>query len=81
MIIPKKLKHEDKIRIVAPAKSFKPVFTEEKKSLATERLGRMGLKVSYGKYVNETNEFESTTVEHRLEDLHDAFSDKSIKAS
>lgn len=43
-------------------------------------LEKLGLKVSFGKHVHEIDEFESTTVEHRLEDLHDAFFDKNIKA-
>lgn len=79
-IYPKKLQSGDEIRVIAPAKSFKPSFTEEMKALAIKRLGSLGLKVSFGKYLNEANEFESTTVEHRLEDLHDAFRDQNIKA-
>ncbi len=79
-IFPKKLNVGDEIRVVAPAKGFKPSFTEEKKTKAIERLAAIGLKVSFGKHVNEVDEFESTTVEHRLKDLHDAFSDKKIKA-
>jgi muramoyltetrapeptide carboxypeptidase LdcA involved in peptidoglycan recycling len=80
MTFPNKLKSGDEIRIVAPAKSFKPSFSEEKKSRATERFEVMGFKVSFGKYVNEINEFGSTTIEHRLEDLNDAFADKNVKA-
>lgn len=79
-IYPKKLKAGDEIRVIAPAKSFKQSFTEEMKALAIKRLGSLGLRVSFGKYVNEVNEFESTTVEHRLEDLDDAFRDQNIKA-
>ena len=78
-IYSKKLHTGDEIRIIAPAKSFKPSFTKEMKVLAVQRLEAMGLKVSFGKYVNEVDEFESTTIEHRLEDLHDAFSDKNVK--
>ena len=79
-IYPKKLQSGDEIRVIAPAKSFKLSFTEEMKALAIKRLDSLGLKVSFGKYLNEVNEFESTTVEHRLEDLHDAFRDQNIKA-
>jgi muramoyltetrapeptide carboxypeptidase LdcA involved in peptidoglycan recycling len=78
-IYPDKLNVGDEIRVIAPAKSFKPEFTEEMKKIAIERLESLGLKVSFGKYVNEINEFESTTIEHRLEDLHNAFRDESIK--
>ena len=40
----------------------------------------MGLTVSYGKYVDELDDFKTTTVEHRLEDLHDAFADPKVQA-
>ena len=79
-IYPQKLQAGDEVRVIAPAKSFKPSFSEERKLLAIKRLEAIGLKVSFGKYVNEVNEFESTTIEHRIEDLHDAFADKNVKA-
>lgn len=79
-IYPQKLQAGDEVRVIAPAKSFKPSFNEEKKLLAVKRLEAIGLKVSFGKYVSEVNEFESTTIEHRIEDLHDAFADKNVKA-
>lgn len=80
-VYPKKLKSGDEIRVVAPAKSMKPTFTDEMKALAIQRLGSLGLTVSFGKYLDEVNEFESTTIEHRLEDIHDAFKDPDIKAT
>ena len=79
-IYPNKLKNGDEIRVIAPAKSFKSTFTTEMRDLAIQRLESLGLKVSFGKHANEVNEFESTTIEHRLEDLHDAFKDSNIKA-
>ena len=74
-----KLNRGDEIRIIAPAKSFKSSFTHAMRSLAVKRLEDLGLRVSFGKYVDESNDFETTTVEHRLEDLHDAFADKNVK--
>jgi len=56
-----------------------PWLTQELKQLATKRLEEMGLKVSFGKHVNEIDEFNSSTIESRIEDLHDAFRDPSIK--
>lgn len=79
-LYPQKLEAGNEVRVIAPAKSFKPSFDEEKKLLAIKRLEAKGLKVSFGKYVSEVNEFESTTIEHRIEDLHDAFADKNVKA-
>ncbi len=78
-VTPSKLRKGDEIRVIAPAKSFKFSFTEERMATAMKRFEKMGLKVSFGKYVYERNEFESTIIEHRLEDLHDAFSDNNIK--
>lgn len=80
MIIPPKLKQGNEVRIIAPAKSFKPNFTEEQKQLAEKRLGELGLIISYGKHLYEANEFETATIKHRIEDLHDAFADKNVKA-
>ena len=80
LLYPKKLLVGDEVRVIAPAKSFKPSFDTKRKALAIERLEAIGLKVSFGKYVDEVNEFESTTVEHRIEDLHNAFADKNVKA-
>jgi len=78
-VTPSKLRKGDEIRVIAPAKSFKPSFTEERMAIAMKRFEKMGLKVSFGKHVYERNEFESTTIEHRLEDLYDAFSDNNVK--
>ena len=79
MIIPPKLKSGDEIRVIAPARSFEPSFTDENRKLAEKRLGELGLKVSYGKHLHEVNEFETAAIEHRIEDLHDAFSNKNVK--
>lgn len=50
------------------------------KLLAIQRLRDIGLKVGFGKHINEINEFGSTSTEHHIEDLHDAFADKNVKA-
>jgi muramoyltetrapeptide carboxypeptidase LdcA involved in peptidoglycan recycling len=80
-IIPEKLKRGDEIRIIAPARSIKlPFITKEVVARAVKNLNSVGLKVSFGEYVNEIDEFGSSTIEHRLEDLHDAFEDRGVKA-
>lgn len=80
MKIPPKLKSGDHLRVIAPAHSFSPKFTDEMKEQAIQGLEALGLKVSFGKYVNERDEFDTTTVEKRLEDLHDAFADPGVQA-
>ena len=78
-IFPEKLKKGDEVRIIAPARSLK-LLSEETKKIADQRFKELGLKLSFGKNVNEADEFMSSTIELRIEDLHLAFSDKNIKA-
>lgn len=80
MIIPNKLNKGDHLRVIAPSESFAPKFTEEMQERAVKKLGELGLKVSFGKYVRERNDFDSASVEHRLEDLYDAFRDPTVQA-
>ena len=77
-IFPKKLKKGDEIRVIFLSKSF-AVLSEETKDIANKRLKSLSLKVSFGKHVNEIDEFSSTSIESRVEDLHDAFLDKNVK--
>lgn len=78
-IFPKKLKKGDKIVVVAPSDSLK-LISEEIKSIADERFTEMGLVLSFAKHVNELDEFDSSSIKSRVSDLHNAFSDKSVKA-
>ena len=78
-IKPSKLKPGDEVRVVAPAVSLS-IISEECKKLAEQRLRNLGLNVTYGKNVYEKNEFDSSTIKQRIEDLHDAFGDKNVKA-
>lgn len=39
-----------------------------------------GMTVSEGKYIREVDAFGSTTIAHRLKDLHDAFRDPKVRA-
>lgn len=80
MILPPKLKAGDEVRVVAPAKSFLPVFTSEMRSSAKKNLESLGLVVTFGDFVDEADELFSATVEHRLFDLHNAFRDPNVKA-
>lgn len=79
-MIPPKLKAGDHVRVIAPSHSFAPSFTEEHKAQAEEGLAKLGLTVSYGKHVHELNDFKTTTIENRLEDLHEAFADSKVQA-
>ncbi len=79
-MVPAKLKSGDEVRIIAPSRSM-IMLGEDCKKIATERLEALGLKVTFGKYVMEADsDYLSTSVEHRAQDLNDAFRDKNVKA-
>ena len=59
-MIASRLREGDNVRVIAPSHSFLPQFTEEMKSRAVERLNKIGLTVSFGKYVDELDEFNTT---------------------
>lgn len=67
------------MRVIAPAHGFSPQFTDTMKAQAEKKLGELGLTVSYGNYVWERNGFDTTTIEKRLEDLHDAFANPDVR--
>lgn len=79
-MIPEKLKAGDEVRVIAPSRSM-VILGEDCKKIATQRLEALGLKVTFGKYVMEADEdYLCTSVEHRAEDLNEAFRDKKVKA-
>lgn len=78
-MIPSKLKKGDEIRIIAPARSLS-LLSEEVKGLATNRLEQMGFKVTFSKNVMSCDEFNSSSIEERLDDIHEGFRDKNVKA-
>jgi len=75
---PKKLKIGDEVRIIAPSISMAK-WPQDVISLATSRLEEMGLVVSFGKNVREIDDFDSSPIESRLEDLYSAFKDSNVK--
>ncbi|HLC99353.1 MAG TPA: S66 peptidase family protein [Patescibacteria group bacterium] len=78
-MFPQKLKSGDEVRIIAPSHSLS-IISEGIRAIAHSRFADLGLKMTFGKHVEETDEFTSSSIESRIEDLHDAFRDKSVKA-
>ncbi len=80
-IVPERLKKGDEIRVIAPSRSLK-VLRKEVVENAKKRLEELGLVVTFGKnamkYNNEN--FKCASIEDRIEDLHDAFKEKNVKA-
>lgn len=78
-MIPEKLKINDEVRVVAPARSIS-ILNKEVVDLAVKRLKDLGLNVTYGKNIKSIDEFSSSSIQERVEDIHDAFSDNHVKA-
>lgn len=80
-IVPEKLKIGDEIRVIAPSGSMK-ILKEDTINIAKSRLEDLGFKVSFGNNVmNSINDnFKCASIEDRVSDLHDAFSNKNVKA-
>ncbi|MCX6789360.1 MAG: LD-carboxypeptidase [Candidatus Gribaldobacteria bacterium] len=76
---PKKLIAGDEVRVIAPSRSLTIVSSENRK-IANNRFAELGLKLSFGKHVEEADNFVSSSIQSRVEDFHNAFSDKNIKA-
>ena len=77
-MIPQKLKEGDEIRVISPARSL-AIISQETREIALRRLREMGFKISFSKYAEECDEFKSSSIEHRIEDIHEAFKDKKVK--
>ena len=78
-LFPSKLKPGDEVRVIAPAMSLKTI-SQDNINIATKALESLGLKVTFGEHVNEKDVFDSSSIQSRIEDLHDAFHDKNVKA-
>jgi len=78
-IYPQKLKDGDTVSIVAPSSSM-AIISEPNREIANNRLLELGLKITYGKNVEETDEFNSSSIKSRVVDLHKAFLNKKVKA-
>ncbi|MDB5166460.1 MAG: peptidase [Candidatus Saccharibacteria bacterium] len=77
-IFPDKLKAGDEVRVISPSRSLS-IISEETRRIANERFDELGLKLSFGKHVEEIDDFNSSSVASRLEDLHEAFADPNVK--
>lgn len=77
-IYPNKLKPGDEIRIIAPSFSMK-LIPKDVLLTAQKRFEDMNLVVTFGKNTDKQDLFESSSVEDRLTDLLEAFTDKKVK--
>lgn len=78
MRIPAKLQIGDEVRVIAPSRSA-AILSEEGIEQAKKRLEDLGFVVTFGKHIYESDLQFSSTIEHRIEDIHDAFRDQNVK--
>ncbi|MBY0122723.1 S66 peptidase family protein [Bacillus sp. S/N-304-OC-R1] len=73
-----RLKLGDEIRVISPSRSM-VIMKEAQVEIAVNRLIGLGFNVTFGKNANAHDEFFSSTIEERIEDLHEAFLDPNVK--
>ncbi len=78
MLAPK-LKFGDEIRVIAPSRSLS-VVREEIFRNALNFLEQQGFRVSFSKHSREKDDWNSSSVQSRVEDIHEAFLDDNVKA-
>lgn len=78
-IYPKKLQKGDTVVVIAPSASMHIIKKKTIKN-AVKSLENLGLFVKYAKHVNEIDEFKSSSIKSRIDDIHEAFRDKEVKA-
>jgi muramoyltetrapeptide carboxypeptidase len=83
-IFPPKARKGDQVRVLALSRSLGGVMnydkiTEGDIEFARKRLEDIGLKVTFGEHVMECNSHLTSSIESRIEDLHQALSDPSVK--
>ncbi len=77
-IFPEKLAPGDEIRVIAPSTSLRVIQTRIREG-ALRNLADMGLRVTYGRNSEECDEFESSSIQARITDLHEAFMAPHVK--
>lgn len=78
-MLPNRLEPGDEIRVISPSTSM-AVMKGKQVEIASERLTQLGFKVTFGSNVDDHDEFFTTSIHQRIEDLHDAFRDPNVKA-
>jgi len=78
-IYPQKLNKGDVIRVISPARSL-GIISQELRDNAKARFEELGLILTFGEHVEERDDFNSSSIKSRIDDLHSAFLDKNVKA-
>lgn len=78
-MIASKLQQGDEIRVIAPSRSLSHVW-EEKSNKALCYLEQQGFHVTFSKHSREKDDWNSSSIQSRVADIHEAFLDNSVKA-
>jgi muramoyltetrapeptide carboxypeptidase len=78
LIVPRKLRRGDTIRVVAPARSRQFVAQHDHSHVIDARFAALGLRLTFGEHVDERDDFDSSSVASRVSDLHAAFADPEV---
>jgi muramoyltetrapeptide carboxypeptidase LdcA involved in peptidoglycan recycling len=76
-IVPPKLHPGSPVRVIAPSRSLS-ILGPETLAEADRKLAALGLRVSFGEHVRQSDAFDSSPVAARLADLHGAFADPEV---
>lgn len=77
-MIPNKLKPGDEIRVIAPSSSLSRV-RKDIYDHALSYLESRGFQITFSKNSREMNEFMSSEIKSRVDDLHEAFTNPNVK--
>ena len=78
-LYPPKLRPGDTVRVIAPSRSRALVMEHDHSALIEERFAAMGLSLTFGEHVDESDDFHSSSVASRVADLHAAFADPGVQ--
>lgn len=74
-----KLKKNDCIKVIAPAYSL-AIISDEAINIATQNFNKLGLEVVFSNNSGKINDFISSSIKDRLEDIHESFANKEVDA-
>lgn len=78
-MIPERLNYGDEIRVIAPSRSLN-VVRQNAFDNALRFLEGKKYKITFSNNCRETNEMNSSSINSRVEDIHDAYLDTNVKA-
>ena len=77
-MIANKLKPGDEVRVIAPSRNLTEV-RQDVHHHAVDFWEREGFRLTFSKNSREVNQFHSSSIASRVEDIHEAFCDPNIK--